>query len=106
MRWLSDKINRWKRLWPLPSNSKWIVHRDSICLKWCPYPEDDEDPEYQYYWTVVITGNSTHEYNGKMWYDRSFSFDKMYYDGPHCALRLYFICIGWSTPWTSRKGLI
>lgn len=28
---------------------------------------------------------------------------KFWYDCPHAQLNLYFICIGWSSPWTTYK---
>ena len=32
-----------------------------------------------------------------------FGLHKHWYDCPHAQLNLYFICIGWSSPWTTYQ---
>lgn len=35
--------------------------------------------------------------------NRSWGFEYIYYDGPHCMMCFWYWCVCWSTPWTKRR---
>lgn len=79
-------------------NSKIKVYKDSIHILWGG-PDKD-----WWYWLIGINDDYSWEYQGKTYHRRRWGFEKTWYDGPHAQLILYFIVIGWQTPWTNDKG--
>lgn len=62
------------------------------------------------WWQSEVTLGSDTYFYYFYWFDlieekenRFLGYDYMYYDGPHVALGLWWVCMTWSTPWTKVK---
>lgn len=60
--------------------------------KECRDAWNEEDGTFSKGWMRKIFGGKT------------VGLHKFWYDGPHAQLNLYWICIGWSTPWTKMPS--